>query len=146
MKKTIKFLYKGKSYSVEAERDGSTLNITRDGTSYSVTLLEEKQPARKAAPVASAPAPAVSRPATPSPAPAAPATAVPGALVAPMTGTIKELKVAKGDQVSSGQLVMVMEAMKMDIEVFSDRSGAVKDIFVAPGDNVREKQQLLQIG
>ena len=144
MKQTVKFLYKGKSYSVDVERDGSTLTLEREGTTYSVTLLEEKKAPRRAVKAAApaAPAPQVA----PQPASPAPMTAAPGALPAPMTGTIKELKVSKGDAVTNGQLVLVMEAMKMDIEVFSDRAGAVKDILVNPGDAVKEKQPLLQIG
>lgn len=150
MKQTIKFLYKGKSYSVDVERDGSTLTLEREGTSYSVTMLEEKKALRRAAPApapvqAAAPTPAAS-PQSSSPAPAPAAAAGAGDLPAPMTGTVKELKVSRGDAVTNGQLVMVMEAMKMDIEVFSDRAGTVKEIYVAPGDAVKEKQQLLQIG
>lgn len=145
MKQTIKFLYKGKSYSVDVEREGSTLTLEREGKSYSVTMLEEKKAARKATPKPAAAAPAP-KPAAAAPAPQPAVTAEPGALPAPMTGTIKEMKVAKGDQLTSGQLVMVMEAMKMDIEVFADRAGVVKEIYVNPGDAVKEKQPLLQIG
>jgi len=146
MKQTIKFLYKGKSYSVDVERDGSTLTLEREGNTYSVTMLEEKKAVRKSAPKpAAAPTPAP-KPAAAAPAPQPAVTAEPGALPAPMTGTVKEMKVAKGDQLTSGQLVMVMEAMKMDIEVFADRAGVVKEIYVNPGDAVKEKQPLLQIG
>jgi len=62
-----------------------------------------------------------------------------------MTGTIKQVKVSKGDAVTKGQLVIVMEAMKMDIEVFAGSAGTIADIYVNPGETVKENQRLLQI-
>ncbi len=62
-----------------------------------------------------------------------------------MTGTIKEVKVAKGDSVSADQLVVIMEAMKMDIEVFSHISGTVSEIYLAPGSSVKENQPIIKL-
>jgi len=146
MKKKISFQYNGETYKVDVDRNGNDLIIQRDGKSFTVTLLEEARP--KAAPpvqrpAATTPQPSPSRSSQPS-APAAAASA-PGDLAAPMTGTIKEVKVSKGDSVTKGQLVMVMEAMKMDIEVFAASAGTIAEVFVNPGDAVKENQRLLQI-
>ena len=143
MKKKISFQYNGQTYNVDVERSGNDLKINREGKSYSVTLLEEAKPKT------AAPAP---RPVTPAPLAAPIRTAAPAAaasargdIPAPMTGTVKEVKVSKGDSVTKGQLVIVMEAMKMDIEVFASSGGTIGDVFVNPGDAVKENQRLLQI-
>jgi glutaconyl-CoA decarboxylase len=150
MKKKICFQYNGQKYTVDVDRSGDDLVISNEGKTYTVTLLEQERPkAARPAAAAVSPAPApkpaaasAPRPATPS-APAAPAGA--GDLPAPMTGTIKQVKVSKGDAVTKGQLVIVMEAMKMDIEVFAGSAGTIADIYVNPGETVKENQRLLQI-
>ena len=57
---------------------------------------------------------------------------------APMTGTVKELLVAVGDQVNVGQEIVIIESMKMEIPVVVEAPGVVAEISVAPGDVVRE--------
>ena len=148
---TIRFRYEGVLYEVEVVRDGDVLTITHEGTAYRVELEPESGPAAATpapappGPAAPAPTPAPT-PAAPSPTPApAPAAAGPGVLPAPMTGTVKEVKVAAGDQVSAGQLVVVMEAMKMDIDVTATAAGTVSDVHVSPGDNRAAGQPLLTI-
>lgn len=144
MKKNIKFELNGNKYSVDVERQGDVLVLNNEGKEVKVTLLEgEKQKARprpQAPAAASGPAPA----AAPAPSPA-PAAAGSGDVVAPMTGTIKEVKVAKGDQVKADQLVVLMEAMKMDIEVFAHSAGTVQEIFLAPGSSVTENQPIIKL-
>ena len=144
MKKNIKFELAGKKYSVDVEREGDSLIIENEGKSVTVNLLEgEKKAARpKPRPVS---APAVSAAPAPTAAPAAPVSAGAGDIVAPMTGTIKEIKVAKGDKVNADQLVVIMEAMKMDIEVFSHISGTVSEIYLAPGSSVKENQPVVKL-
>lgn len=144
MKKNIKFELSGKKYSVDVERQGDSLVIENEGKTVTVTLLEGEKKvvaAPKAAPVATA---AVAAPAAaPS---ATPATAGAGDIIAPMTGTIKEIKVGKGDSVTVDQLVVIMEAMKMDIEVFAPSAGTVTDIYLTPGSNVKENQPIVKLG
>jgi biotin carboxyl carrier protein len=86
---------------------------------------------------------------TPEPVQTAPPTAVSsgaaGALVAPMTGVVKEIKVGVGHSVEAGQVVLVMEAMKMDIDVPAVVPGVVAEISVRPGDNVEARQPLMVI-
>ena len=62
-----------------------------------------------------------------------------------MTGTVKEVKVTAGDQVNAGQLVVVMEAMKMDIDVTATAGGTVAEVHVSPGDNCAAGQPLLTV-
>lgn len=141
MKKNIKFELDGKKYSVDVEREGDSLIIEKEGKKVEVKLLEGEKKAPRPKPkaaVAAAPAPSS------APAVAAPAAGS-GDVVAPMTGTIKEVKVAKGDSVSVDQLVVIMEAMKMDIEVFSHISGTVSEIYLAPGSSVKENQPIIKL-
>ena len=67
-------------------------------------------------------------------------------LPAPMTGSVKEIKVAVGDTVSSGQLVVIMEAMKMDIDVVAPIAGTVNELLVRDGQSVVETEVLARIG
>ena len=146
MKKNIKFELDGKKFSVDVERDGDVLKIERDGESILVNLLESSKPKQRpqAAPVAATPAPAAAATPAPAAAPVAP-TAGAGDIIAPMTGIIKQIKVSKGDVVKENQLVIVMEAMKMDIEILSRQSGTVAEIYFVPGNNVKENDPIIKL-
>jgi acetyl-CoA carboxylase biotin carboxylase subunit len=72
-----------------------------------------------------------------------PEAAVPeGSLVAPMPGTVVRVRVAEGDEVSAGQPLLVLEAMKMEHEVVADTSGTVVELPVAVGTAVDTGQVL----
>ena len=142
---TIRFRYEGTLYQVEVVRDGNLITITHSDKTYRVELEPQTAPSARsvsAAPVPPAPVPVS---AAPSPATAVSASAGPGVLPAPMTGTIKEIRVAGGDTVHTGQIVVVMEAMKMDIDVTAVAAGTVAEVHVAPGDNRAAGQPLLTI-
>jgi len=62
--------------------------------------------------------------------------AVAGGLVAPMPGTVLAVHVAPGDAVAAGQLVMIVEAMKMEHRITAPRAGMVTEIRARPGDQV----------
>lgn len=64
---------------------------------------------------------------------------------APMPGTILSFNVSVGDMVSEGQVVAILEAMKMENELVSPASGKVKSIHVEKGSSVIEGQIILQI-
>ena len=66
-----------------------------------------------------------------------------GAVVAPMPGKITEVRVKLGDSVSQGDILMVLEAMKMENEIVSPKSGKVKEIRVNAGDAVNRGDVLL---
>lgn len=123
-------------------------NITVNGTTYEVDVEEV------GAPVTSAPAAAPVQAAAPAPAApakkAAPAPAAPAAgsaqIKAPMPGTIVSVKVNVGDTVKNGDLVAVLEAMKMENEIFSNADGKVVGISVSAGDSVNTGDVLVSIG
>ncbi|WP_370693722.1 biotin/lipoyl-containing protein [Pseudomonas sp. FP818] len=68
-----------------------------------------------------------------------------GTVKAPMDGAITLLQVREGDVVSKGQLLLVLEAMKMEHPLKAGIDGVVKAIHVSAGDQVRNRQVLLQI-
>jgi acetyl-CoA/propionyl-CoA carboxylase biotin carboxyl carrier protein len=63
-----------------------------------------------------------------------------GAVVTPMQGTVLAVEVADGDEVAAGQVICVVEAMKMENEITADRDGIVQELSVAPGDAVSNGQ------
>ncbi|NIO36205.1 biotin/lipoyl-binding protein [Candidatus Bathyarchaeota archaeon] len=71
---------------------------------------------------------------------------VEGTVVAPMTGKILSVKVKKGDQVKTGQILCILEAMKMENEIAAGKSGTVKDVYVSEGSAVSEGEALISIG
>lgn len=64
----------------------------------------------------------------------------------PMQGTILSVNVAINDTVKKGQVVMILEAMKLENEILAPVDGVVKEIKVSKGQTVNSKQELLIIG
>lgn len=95
--------------------------------------------AAPAAPVAAA-APAAAAPAA---APAGPVTGEP--VTAPLPGTVVSVKVTAGQAVKSGELLAVIEAMKMENEVLSPRDGTVAQIVAAQGTAVKTGDPLVTL-
>jgi acetyl-CoA/propionyl-CoA carboxylase, biotin carboxylase, biotin carboxyl carrier protein len=62
------------------------------------------------------------------------------AIVSPMQGTVLAVEVAEGDEVQAGQVVCIVEAMKMENEVHAHRSGRVTELSIAPGQPVKTGQ------
>ncbi len=128
------------------------LRITVGGKSYDVTvevLAEDEGGRPAAAPVShvasSAPpaaAPAPPPPAAPRPTPTSGAA---GAVTSPMAGTVKAVQVKVGDTVRSGQVVVILDAMKMEVPVSAPLGGTVASIEVNEGQSVQEGQALLVI-
>jgi len=79
------------------------------------------------------------------PAPSAP-VATGETLTAPLAGNIFKVLVNQGDQISEGDVVIVMEAMKMETEIRSNHSGTVSSVNVKVGDNVKVGELLLGLG
>ncbi len=124
--------------------------ITLNGKKYEVdvsesdaviTSVSDAAPAAPVAPAAPAPAP------TASTAPGAPAavvgTAVSGTqIVSPMPGTILKLNVAEGQAVKAGDVVLILEAMKMENEIVAPCDGTIKQLLVSKGSTVDTDQIL----
>lgn len=103
--------------------------ITVNGNAYDVTVEEN---GAGTAPAAAAPA--APKAAAPKAAPKAAAGGTP--INAPMRGTIVDVKVKVGDKVTNGTVVAVLEAMKMENDIVSDKDGVVASICVNKGEAV----------
>jgi glutaconyl-CoA/methylmalonyl-CoA decarboxylase subunit gamma len=127
--------------------------VTVNGQSYDVAVEElggASAPAYAPAPAAAAPAPvAAPAPAAEAPAPAAPAVggAVAGATTvkAPMPGTVISFKVSQGQAVKQGDVILILEAMKMENEIVAPVSGKVASLRVAQGAAVNTGDALIDI-
>lgn len=114
--------------------------ITVNGTAYEVEV-EEAGVVASAPKAAAAPAPKAAAPApkaAPAPAPKAAAPVAAGAptVSAPMPGKVLEIKVKAGDAVKSGDVLMILEAMKMQNEIMAPADGTVSDVRVSAGQTV----------
>ena len=120
-------------------------NITVNGKAYDVAVEEVTGGAQASAPVA---APAPVQASAPAPAaPVAPAPVVTGGTTvnSPMPGTILDVKVNVGDTVSEGQVLMILEAMKMENDIVAPVAGKVAGINVKKGDSVNSNDVLASI-
>ena len=129
----------GKQYDIEVEKVvGGYQPMSRQGA---------------AAPVArtAAPAPRTQVQPDPEPAPVKAQNTVVNAsdgdtkMEAPMPGTILDVKVKAGDKVSDGQVVLVLEAMKMENEIVSPVDGTIASVMVKKGDTVDSGDILITI-
>src|SRR5262249_33579485 len=73
------------------------------------------------------------------------ATAVGGGLTTPLPGVVVAVSVKPGQQVAAGEVLMVIEAMKMEHTITAPHAGTVKAIHCAPGDRVPEGKALLDL-
>ena len=120
----------GKKYEVEVEKLEAYKSLDRNGVAApAAPVLPASAPVQR--PAAPAPAPVAAAPA-PAPAPAAGATTV----EAPMPGKILNIKVSEGQAVKFGEVVVIMEAMKMETEIVAPADGTVSKILVKAGDSV----------
>ncbi|HUX20365.1 MAG TPA: biotin/lipoyl-containing protein [Spirochaetia bacterium] len=155
MKRSFKLRFEGEEMTVTVERQGNDLVVARDGRTFTVSVL----PVENSAAAAGRPesrglaVPASTQAAVKPRAPAGQArpnaqrdfVAPAGAVTAPITGTIKEVLVSEGESISQGDRVMMMEAMKMDIEIVAPSAGKLSHVFVKAGDSVKEHQPLFNI-
>ena len=104
--------------------------------------VQTAQPKARTAPPASAsPGPAAAPAA--SPPPAAGGGASDSAVASPIAGTVVEVNAKAGDTVSQGDVLLVIEAMKMNTSIAAPGAGRIRTVDVAAGDTVREGQTLV---
>ena len=115
--------------------------VTVNGTPYEITLEAIDASEVKAAPATSAPAAA---PAAPAASTAAPANGE--KIQSPMPGTILAVNVQNGSAVKKGDVLMVLEAMKMENEIMSPCDGTVSSVSVTKGASVDTGALLCVIG
>ena len=107
-------------------------NVTVNGTTYEVVVEEVGGAQAVAAPVFTAPAPA----AAPAAAPKASSAAGANAVSAPMPGTILDVKVSVGQSVKKGDVICVLEAMKMENDIPAPCDGVIASVNVQKGASV----------
>lgn len=127
-------------------------NVNVNGTLYEVEVDEIQAgaaaaPARKPIP-ATAPKAAAPKAAAPKAAPARPAAAPAGAetVKAPMPGNILEVRVKDGQSVQAGDVLFILEAMKMENEIMAPAAGIVSGVAVQKGSAVATGAVLCHIG
>lgn len=116
-------------------------NITVNGSAYDVTVEEISGSAPAAAPAA----PVAAAPAAPAAPAAAPAASGGEPVKCPMPGTIVDVKVNVGDAVAEGQIVVILEAMKMENEIVAPHAGKIASIAVKKGDSVNADDVLVTL-
>ncbi len=151
-----KYQYKvqGVDYEVEIEEvEGNIAKVNVNGIPFEVelqqpinaakhpTIVKPKVEAPKAAPVAAAPVAAAATTAKPEA-----AAGAGNPVKAPLPGTITTINVKVGDTVAVGDIVVVLEAMKMQNNIEAEYAGTITSISVGPGESVMEGATLLTIG
>ena len=126
-------------------------NVTVNGTTYEVEVEEVKA----AGAAVSAPRPAAAPAPKPAAAPApttapAPAKVAAGAgehsIDSPMPGKVIKLVASEGQSVKAGEVLLILEAMKMQNEIPADTDGVVKKFNVAAGQSVKAHESLVILG
>ena len=159
--KTYQYKVQGVDYEVEiVEVEGKIARVNVNGIPFEIEMQKPinaaKHPAlaatKRTAAAATAPAPIAPAAAVQSVAvqthPTQPAAAA-GAgtpVKAPLPGTINTINVKVGDTVAVGDVVIVLEAMKMQNNIEAESAGTVTSILVNPGDSVMEGAVMLTIG
>lgn len=139
---THRFRIEGKEYEVEVgTRLGSSVQVTVNGRAYEVELAGGAAAAVPGVPAAPRPLPAaVSRPAAP-----APAGGGAGEVRAPIPGVVLSVAVSVGEKVTAASKLLVLEAMKMENEIFAGIDGTVAAVHAKPQQEVRQGDLLLVI-
>ena len=130
-----KVTLKNKVYEVEVEQ----------GEAMLVDEYDAVAPVPVAAPMAAAPVAAAPAAAAPAAAPAPAAVAAGDAVKSPMPGNILKILVSQGQQVKEGDVLIILEAMKMENEIVATKSGSVAQILVTKGQVVETGSPLIVI-
>ncbi len=121
----------GKIYEVEVEKGEAVIQAEYEAAlpqATPVAATQEAVAAPSAAPVATAPA-----------------SAGANSVTAPMPGTINAVKVTSGQQVKKGDVLFILEAMKMENEIYADKDGKVGQVFVQKGASVSTGSPLCEL-
>lgn len=122
-----KYKINGNNYEVEVKSyTGDNAEVNVNGVTYKVEIVEDK-------PVEITPV-AVSHSLTSD-----------RTVEAPLPGIITAIKVKAGDSIRAGQVVAVLEAMKMENEILAECNGTVSSVNVAPGESVLEGEAIVTL-
>ncbi len=137
--KNFNFKIAGRDYTTKVEeQENGTLLVTVNGKTYEVNMPEQAHAIHK---TIARPAAAATTPAAPS---ATPAAAKANTMSAPLPGTITKIVAQKGQKVKKGDVLIVMEAMKMANDIVAESDGTVKDICVSVGQSVNQGDALVE--
>lgn len=142
--KTYKYTINGTQYEVAiGDIADNVATVTVNGEEYKVEMEPEAEPEKKKVVVktgATSSAPAAEEASTPGA-----AVNMNNALKAPLPGVVTEIKVAVGDEVKVGDVILVLEAMKMANNLEAEKDGKVTAILVSQGASVMEDSPLVVI-
>ncbi len=145
--KSYRITLEGQTFDVVILTDPcqDQVQVQVNGVSYTVSVAapprQEQAASQSASPAPIAPA-APSAPKTRTPSPPS-LSSDSSRLVAPLPGTIIQISVKPGQQVSAGDELLVIDAMKMNNRIRSPRNGTVGEIFVGVGEQVNHGAALL---
>lgn len=140
--KEFKYTIDGKKYEVAVgDVNGLNVEVTVNGETFNVEMEPKVKPEKKRVVVH---APASAPKATPAPA-AGGAVNTQDALKSPLPGVIKDVCVAVGDEVEEGQVLVILEAMKMANNLEAEKAGKVTAVLVQVGESVMENTPLVVI-
>ena len=136
----FKYVINGNTYEVAIDRfEGDVADVVVNGTTYEVEIQREVRQTsiveRKKVVTGQGPQPPRMKPAGGL-----------GDVKAPLPGIIKEVQVKEGDDVKQGQSLAILEAMKMENEIYAPVSGKVVKVHVAAGQSVLEGDVLVTVG
>ncbi|MCI0516151.1 biotin/lipoyl-binding protein [candidate division KSB1 bacterium] len=143
--KKYKFSINGNPYSVTIKTlsdDHAVVDV--NGAEYEIQIVEEPIQRKTPQLVRARAIPDSSKPPIKTTTTVRPAMA--GAVKAPLPGLILEVMVKEGEAVHAGQVIVRMEAMKMENNIQSNRDGRITKIKVKAGDSVLEGEVLVEIG
>ncbi len=138
--KQFKFTIHGNDYAVDIiSFEDNIAHIEVNGTPYEVEVHRKirtsKTPRVIAPPVKEPPKPEIQKRERGDAHP----------ITAPLPGNITEIKVSPGDIIEKGQVLLVMEAMKMENNVLADRRGVIESVVVKPGEAVLQGDVLVYL-
>ena len=137
--KKFKFTIAGNEYSAEVKDfEDSLATIEVNGTTYEVEVHQEVKQAKVPKLVRKEVVKKPGEGGVPTKASGA------GAVKAPLPGNIFSINVAVGDAVAKGDILLVMEAMKMENNVLAEKDGVVKSVKVSLGDAVLQNDVLIE--
>jgi glutaconyl-CoA/methylmalonyl-CoA decarboxylase subunit gamma len=139
--KNYKFKINGNPYSVDIiSSEDNMVSLEVNGTPFRIELEKQAKTVSKTPKVVRTEATTKTQDAAP-----VQASGKLNKVTAPLPGTILHLKVNEGSTVKKGDVLMVMEAMKMENNILSDLSGVVKSVKVKEGQNVLQGDVLVEI-
>ena len=124
--KEFKFKIGGTDYAATVEElEGGKLQVNLNGKAFEVEMPQSERKVQR---------------------PAAPAPSAGGRPVnAPLPGVVSKINAKVGDKVSTGDTILVLEAMKMENNITADSNGTIKAILCKEGDQVQSGQALVEL-